>query len=726
MEVRKKYLQNMRIKTNAARPNIEKTYTKNAHVQSTPAHDATLQGLQAKSAFMKDDGFTSAGVAIALLLVAALIFASLHAFWIGSHSGEIQYVADAGALAADAVVADYISAGQVVDASLLSLSLLSLSIYAISAVASFIPGGQGVALKIANFASKIVKARKSFAKTAQKCLNALQDALPLLCAARATECIQANSNASGIAYKGSAIALPLKGTEIKLAKSEKLEEAGENIESKEDEIQDNSSAYKQAQEEMDSAKKKAWIADCGGNNMSMRERAEHLAQLDAAKNPHYASVSNWTFSVGLERAKAYYEARYVQEPGSSFQGNPELVAESVARKRFYKYAQKTVSSSYISKQNGLEVPKLKYLARNTDGIKKTELYTEAIYPVSKNDNKKYLHACTSCPKYQKGQDCGLASVASIDSGENSKCTLCKFSATTLGRVPSASTSIDNGFEYYYKQFVDAANEYAAATTTASETKEELDKAKDEISNEIKEAAKEAFGTRYDPQPPGRYGCICIVAGTGALSQNSNSFFNSGQSGKVRLAISGATLAADTDVDEADVLSSIGANLFPANTLSSGISKRVFRYWSKMLKVYANGTKEIETIFNEVLGIIPIVGNELSAQAVDSFRSALTSCGMQPANLYAYKPVLINTNVILKRDSSAVSQTILSIKNTASSYEEVKRVWDYIQDDFSQLSWSDKGIVVGKIALGYFGFGIGESEIILPFSKECLQLFKEAK
>ena len=195
---------------------------------------------------------------------------------------------------------------------------------------------------------------------------------------------------------------------------------------------------------------------------------------------------------------------------------------------------------------------------------------------------------------------------------------------------------------------------------------------------------------------------------------------------MRLAISGATLAADTDVDEADVLSSIGANLFPANTLSSGISKRVFRYWSKMLKVYANGTKEIETIFNEVLGIIPIVGNELSAQAVDSFRSALTSCGMQPANLYAYKPVLINTNVILKRDSSAVSQTILSIKNTASSYEEVKRVWDYIQDDFSQLSWSDKGIVVGKIALGYFGFGIGESEIILPFSKECLQLFKEAK
>jgi hypothetical protein len=680
-----------------------------------------------KSCFKNDeDGFTTAGVAIALLLVAALIFGSLHAFWVGSHSGEVQYVADAGALAADAVVADYVSLGQTVDAILLSFSLLTLTVYAVCAVAAFIPGAQGAAAKLADFGSKTMKLRSKFAKTAEKGLSALQEALPLLCAARATECIQANAKASGIDYKGSAITLPLQGCEIKLTPSKKLEEACQTIEDDQGEIEENSSEYQEAQASLNEAKKKAWLADCGAQGMSMRERAGHLANLNASQNPDYSSVETWSFSVGLGRAKAYYDARYKQEVGESYQGSPEEVGKSIARKRFYSYAKETVSKGSVSKKNGVETPRLKSLPRNTDAIKETKLYTESIYPVSEDGGKKYLHAYEGCTKYKKGSACGLSSVSSIDSGETNKCPVCKFSATTLGRVPSASTSIDNGFEYYYKQFVDAANEYMQAGEAASECKEELDEKRNEITDKIKEAAKEAFSKRYDPQPPGRYGCICIVTSSTSLSRVSNSFFKNSSIGGVRVAISGATLVADTDVDEADVLSSIGANLFPADSLTSGISKRVFRYWSKMLKVYANGTKGIENIFNNILGAIPVVGNELSAQAVESFRGALEKVGMQPANLYAYKPIIVNTNVILKRDGSAASDVILAIKNTAGSYEEIQRVWDYIQNDFSELSWSEKGIVIGKIALGYYGFGTGESELVFPFSEDCLNSFIASK
>ncbi len=682
--------------------------------------------MEIRSCFTDDDGFTTAGVAIALFLVAALLFGSLHAFWVGSHSGEVQYVADAGALAADAVVADYVSVGQTVDAVLLSFSLLSLTIYAVSAVAAFIPGGQGVAAKLAHFATKIVKVRSSFAKGAQKGLAALQKALPLLCAARASECIQANAEASGIDYVGSAITLPMQGCEIKLASGSKLEKAGDNIEKVEEEINEESKNYQEAQSSMDDAKKKAWLADCGYSGMSMYERASHLANLSGSKNQYYATLSNWSFSVGLERAKNYYAERYSQEKGVHYQGTPEEVGKSIARKRFYAYAKETVSKGSIVKNNNLEIPKLQTLPRNTESVKKTTLYTESVYPVSKQKEKKYLHAYSGCTKYLQGSDCGFASVSSIDFGSVLKCPVCKFSATTLGRVPSASTSIDNGFEYYYKEFVEAANKYVQASESASESREKLDEKREEIANEIKDAAKEAFGKRYDPQPPGRYGCICIVASSTSLSKVSNRFFKGASKDSLRIAISGATLAADTDVNEADVLSSIGANLFPADSVASGISKRVFRYWSKLVKVYANGTKEIEVIFNNILGAIPVVGNELSSQAVNSFRDALSEIGMQPANLYSYKPIIVNTSVILKRDDSIVSSMVTEMKKTISSYDEIQQIFNYIQDDFSDLEWDEKGIVVGKIALDYYDIGLGESKLVFPFSIDSLNCFLSSK
>lgn len=94
--------------------------------------------------FMRaEGGFTTPAAAVALLVVCALAFVCTRGITVGSQSGQIQYVADAGALAADNVVAEFVTAGQVVDATALSFSLLGLTVYAVSAVAAFIPGAQG-------------------------------------------------------------------------------------------------------------------------------------------------------------------------------------------------------------------------------------------------------------------------------------------------------------------------------------------------------------------------------------------------------------------------------------------------------------------------------------------------------------------------------------------------------------------------------------------------------
>lgn len=63
--------------------------------------------------FMRaEGGFTTPAAAVALLVVCALAFVCTRGITVGSRSGQIQYVADAGALAADNVVAEFVTAGR--------------------------------------------------------------------------------------------------------------------------------------------------------------------------------------------------------------------------------------------------------------------------------------------------------------------------------------------------------------------------------------------------------------------------------------------------------------------------------------------------------------------------------------------------------------------------------------------------------------------------------------
>lgn len=233
----------------------------------------------------REGGFTTPAAAIALLVVCALVFTCARGISVGAQSGQIQYVADAGALAADNVVAEFVTTAQVVDAAALSLSLLGLTVYAASAVAAFIPGGQGAATEIASMGSKVLQARDKFAESAARGLDAAQKALPAVCAVRAAQVVQANADASGIPYAGIAITSPSQGIDVSIPGDEKVKEAAAEIESKEPAIQEASSRQKEAQEREDAAKERAWRADCGNDGMSMYERAGKLSDISEALQP---------------------------------------------------------------------------------------------------------------------------------------------------------------------------------------------------------------------------------------------------------------------------------------------------------------------------------------------------------------------------------------------------------------------------------------------------------
>ncbi len=677
-----------------------------------------------------EDGFTTVGSAVAILLVCALLFMSVRAFQVQSRAGQVQYVADAAALSADNAVAVYVTTGQVVDAMLLSFSLLTLTTYAVSAVAAFIPGAQGVSAKLADAGSRLLGLRNDFAASAEKGLNAAQKALPAICAVRAASCVKANAQTSGLEYAGIAIPLPLEGKEVKLASGEELGNSVEAIAALEDEIAEKSEELQEAERQCEEAQLAGWQADCGPGGMSMRERAGHLAGLSGSDNPAYSSPETWDFSVGLERAKVYYRERYYQEDGAGYDGYPDEVAESIAREKFYGYAWDTVAEGFVTTSStGKTVPHLEKLARNTDGIRETYLYTEQAYPVSVNDGELRLHAWEGCPGYQEGSAAGYGSCSDAESGWIALCPECEFSVRTLGRVPAASTSIDNGFEYYYRAFVEAGDAYEEAAEREEQLREELEKDREEIVGALKKGL-ESCSKRYDPQPPGRYGCVSVVI-AGSESLQPLPFVQSQDSLPARVAISGATLAADPAGDQGNVITEIGQGFIPPESLGGGLSKTIIGGWGSALQAYANGVSDASDFFHTTLKAIPLVGNDLSEKASKSFEDAIKSTGLKPAKLQTYRPVLVNTSHILERDGSDAAKNLLKMKHLAQA-ESAAEVGDLkvMADELSLPSevgdfLSGGELVVATIPLKQYGFGLEDVKVTIKLSPDLQKQLSEA-
>ena len=685
-----------------------------------------------KIGFMREEGgFTTPAVAVALLLVFALLSICARGLVVGTRSAQVQYVADAGALAADSAVAEYVTAAQVADALLLTCSLAAVAVFAASAVASFIPGAEPAAVQLAELGHKVLDLRGRMARSANSGLERVQKALPALCAVRAAECVQANAQASGISYTGIALAFPSQGVSLNVPDASETESALEEVESAEKGVQEQSGRRAQAQRALDDAKERAWRADCGGTGMNMRERAGHLAGLSGAENPKYSSPDAWSFTVPLERAKAYYRARLAAEPGATASGTPEMVAESVARKAFYRYALAEVSKGrvYGSPTTG-ERPRLRALARNTDQIRETPLYGERVYPVSSKNGRLTLHAYTGCPGYAFGTPAGSSSVKAAEAGEVGLCDTCKFSVKTLGRVPAASTSIGNGFEYYYRAVVEAARDYDESRRESEETTRSLRNSGEKIAQSLKSALKSLAGTRIDPQPPGRYGCVCIVFAP-RHQLDHLPFLEEQGAIPVRMAISGATLAPDVTSDQGTVIGDVAQGLIPDAAGAPFLLRSLLSGWGGMLDAYGNGVEGASDLMGELASSVPVVGDDLSTWAQSKFQDAFESVGLQPADLTAYKPVLVDTSRILERDEGAAGSALRAMKRAALVAGSVdggdfRRVVDLVGEcPELQGILDEKGLVLMKVPFSALGIPMTGIEVSVPAPLDLAELFGRA-
>lgn len=621
-----------------------------------------------KGLFADENGMTSAGMAVSLLVCLSLVFSSAQVYRVSSASSEIQEVADVCALAAENEVAEFMVAANVCDATILSLTLLAATTIGIGIVCACIPPAATLSEQMLSFGQKIVSARDKFSQNASQGLDSLQKTLPFLAASSAFCMAKANENgAMNADYLAMGILVSSEGKPISVNTNDGLSEFNSETQNDADDIRASAAAAEEAAKKANESKERAFNADCGNApDRCQYERAARLSSISSANNPVYASVDTWSFSVALDRARSYYRAR-LSEPAPS--GSVKDKASYHLRMRFYQYASSELTHGYAN-ENGdavsLYFPKL---FRNTNEFKQTSLYTERVYPISPATAEggcAVIHAYSGCPAINSVV--GHGSVQELDAGTYTGCEICNFCVESMGNIASASTNVSTGFEYHYEKIRQASLDYQQAMDELSPLKEEVKGKVNPLLDKLSDLLSGIGGQRIDAQPPGSVGCISLVVNNSRNSADVGfeSFFVGGGSTMGDCAaVSAATLVKDTSHKEDTIITSLLDGFDSHGGAALGAGRVVLDLWSGLLRVYEDGQSALSEALSS--GLSSVSTNTLSGLgrwAADALSGVVSAAGLAPADTKVRKPVILNTGYVASADSGTFAVKFAQVKDSA--------------------------------------------------------------
>lgn len=627
------------------------------------------EGSPVLSVFLDDeDGFTTVAVAVSLLLCLTLVFTAASAGWVASRSSEVQRVADAAALSGQNAVAAYSTIAQVLDACVLSLGLTGMITYGAGLVASCVPGLTGVGLELCSAGGRVLDARSRLARAAGEGLSRLEAALPALVVANSASCVAANSE-EGLAYVGCAIPFPARSSSDFSALETEVDQEG--LDELSERMREASTEAQEARERADDALERGWRADCGSAPYCLWERASSLAGLPASSNPRYSSPEGWNFGVPLLRARSYYAARLA---GERVVGRTdEELTDAACRRAFYEYALGRVrAGSWAEHDDGTVSSDLPSLPRNADETRATELYTRRAWPCSTEGGARTLHSSLDCSG-AAGSAAGVASLSELDAGLVARCDACGMDVGDLGRVASASTSIENGFEHHWRLIVEASEDYEAARADLAEAEERTRELAEEGEGAFEEAADQLSGARPTLCPPGAWGCVAVVAradGTTVPTELTRAFLSSAEL-PAGAATSAAVLAPDESTAENNVLSSFLDGLSTGDSVLGGAADGVLGLWGELLVGYGGAYGRVAELGGAFLDRLDgVLGGSVGAWLRERLKGALADAGLEPVDMRLRKPVLTNTQDVLDQSgleqAASVRELVARLPESASA------------------------------------------------------------
>lgn len=628
-----------------------------------------------RNLFRDESGFTTTSMVLSLLITLALLFTSAQVYRINSASAEVQDVADSAALSAENQVAEFMIVARFCDATVLSLSLSGIAAFGLGIVALCTPATATLSEGLIDAGKGIIRARDDFAGRAQRALDKLQEALPFYSAACAASVAMANDeDSSGARYLGIALLVPSEGDPVSAEMGEGADELTNSIDESADDIREKAREAEEAVDEANEAKAVAFAHDCGDNpGYCMYERAAHLIGLSGADNPLYSSIDAWSFSVALNRAQRYYSARASNdEPTGSSPGD---LARWHLRINFYEYAADALDrEGYVRESESSFEANFPHLPRNTSEMRETDLYTSKVYPITEEpadegDPMPVMHVWSECPG-ATGAVTEHESIAYMESANLSTCPVCEFTAASMGKVAAASTSIENGFEHHYEVVAQQAKRYQEALEKAGPAKDEVESKVEGLFDELVDALKEAADKRISVSPPGKFGAIALVVNMGTTPASGglvSAFAASGSLGP-RAALSASTLVDEGSDEGRTVINSMLDGLREDGGVAVGAVGIALDLWSRMLSAYSQGVDALIEGVESGLSQLPLASaSGLGTWASTKLRNLLDDVGLEPAELEALKPVLVNSAHVASKDEGDLGANLIATKQHIISH-----------------------------------------------------------
>lgn len=620
-----------------------------------------------------EDGFTSVAVALALLLSLTLVFSAAAAGWVSARSSEVQRVADAAALAGENAVAAFSTVVQVVDACALSLGLTGILSYGAGIVASCVPGLGSVGAELCSTGSSVLQARRDFVSSASQGIERLEETLPLLVVANSSSCVTANSE-KGLSYTGCALPFPTESQSNFSALANEVDDAG--LDSLSEEMRDASLEAEELKRESDDALLRGWMADCDSSPYCLRERASTLAGLPATDNPHYSSVANWSFGAPLLRARAYYAARLLAEQPEG--PSVEELTDSACRQAFYEYAlDEVLHGSYmVSVDDSVHID-LPSLPRNTDETRAARLYTDQVWPCTNEEAGRTLHCSLDCPG-AAGSPSGTASLSELEGGGALHCEVCQMDVDDLGRVAAASTSIDNGFEYYWSLIVEAGEDYERARAELAVAEQKVQSLAEQGEESFSAALDQLATTRPTLCPPGAWGCVAVVTredGEVVPTELTRAFLSSSEL-PAGAAVSAAALAPDNQTEENNVLARFFDGLSSSGSLLAGAADGVMDLWGSLLVGYGSAYGSVADTGGAFLDKVDgVLGGSVGSWLKGQLKEVLHDAGLEPVDMRLRKPALVNSQDVF---GQAGIEQATTVKELVSALPDASSAQDFAQ------------------------------------------------
>lgn len=224
--------------------------------------------------FVDERGSTVLAAGLAVVLAVTMVATGVQWYWVGSSSGDIQSVADMGALAGADAIAKTATVIQVLDFILLSMNVVALLLHAIvlvsgiATVAATPVGGTSMAVlfeKAIEFDRKFIDLRKKLANEIYRVATVVSDAAPVLAMGQSLQVVKSNSRVlksfTGTEYVGTVIPFPLTG-EVTLSSMPGNEsDLADMVDEADGENTKDAAELEALEAELEAARVRCWEAD---------------------------------------------------------------------------------------------------------------------------------------------------------------------------------------------------------------------------------------------------------------------------------------------------------------------------------------------------------------------------------------------------------------------------------------------------------------------------------